>query len=145
MFRSVVAGLLCTLTVALAVLVNYAIMGIGGIPLGVGTAMFASIAIGAGVNFPIHILDRLRINLRKPEADPSAVFANTMAFTGRALFFTAFVVAVGFLLLCVSQFRTLVRFGLLIGVGMGTSFLVSVTLLPALVAAIRPRFIWGRR
>jgi predicted RND superfamily exporter protein len=145
MFRSIVAGLLCTLTVALAVLVNYAIMGFAGIPLGVGTSMFASIAIGAGVNFPIHILDRLRINLRRPDADPAPVFANTMAFTGRALFFTAFVVAVGFLLLCVSEFRTLVRFGLLIGVGIATSFLVSVTLLPALVAVIRPRFVWGAK
>ena len=145
MFRSVVAGLLCTLTVGLAVLVNYAIMGASGISLGVGTAMFASIAIGAGVNFPIHILDRLRIGLRAPDADPTEVFSTTLAFTGRALFFTAFVVAVGFLLLCVSEFHTLVRFGLLIGVGMITSFLVSVTLLPAVVAAFRSRFVWGDR
>ena len=145
MFRSVVAGLLCTLTVGLAVLVNYAIMGLCEIPLGVGTSMFASIAIGAGVNFPIHLLDRLRVSLNKPGADPARVFADTLAFTGRALFFTAFVVAVGFLLLCVSEFRTLVRFGLLIGVGMGISFLASITILPAAVAAIRPRFIWGNR
>jgi len=143
MFRSVVAGMLCTLTVALAVLVNYAILGFGGIPLGVGTAMFASIAIGAGVNFPIHILDRIRVGFRRSDADASNIFADTLSFTGRALFFTAFVVAVGFLLLCVSQFRTLVRFGLLIGVGMSTSFLVSVTILPALVAVIRPGFIWA--
>ncbi len=144
MFRSVIAGLLCSLTVGFAVLVNYAVMGLGGIPLGVGTSMFASIAIGAGVDFPIHILDRLRIGLRAPGADPASVFRNTLAFTGRALFFTSLVVAVGFLLLCVSQFRTLVRFGLLIGLGMTVSFLASVTLLPAVVAALRPRFVWGR-
>ncbi len=142
MFRSVVAGVLCSLTVGVAVLINYAIMGFGDIPLGVGTSMFASIAIGAGVNFPIHMLDRLRIGLRDPDADPAEVFRSTFAFTGRALFFTAFVVAVGFLLLCVSEFRTLVRFGLLIGIGMITSFLTSVTLLPAAVAAFRPGFVW---
>ncbi|MHC4697999.1 MAG: efflux RND transporter permease subunit [Planctomycetota bacterium] len=145
MFRSIVAGVLCTLTVGMAVLVNYAIMGLEDIPLGVGTAMFASIAIGAGINFPIHILDRLRIGLRDPEANPSDVFSNTLAFTGRALFYTAFVVAVGFLLLCVSEFRTLVHFGLLIGVGMIVSFLTSVTLLPAAVALLRPRFVWPNR
>ena len=145
MFRSAVAGLLCTLTVGLAVLVNYAVMGLGDIPLGVGTSMFASIAIGAGVNSPIHVLDRLRIGLRAPDADPELVFRNTLAFTGRALFFTAFVVAVGFLLLCVSEFRTLVRFGLLIGVSMIVSFLTSVTLLPAVVALFRPRFVWPNR
>ena len=53
--------------------------------------------------------------------------------------------AVGFLLLCVSEFRTLVRFGLLIGIGMITSFLTSITLLPALVAVLKPRFVWGRK
>ncbi|UCE62227.1 MAG: MMPL family transporter [Phycisphaerales bacterium] len=142
MFRSVVAGILCTVTVALAVLVNYAIMSLSGIPLGVGTSMFASIAIGAGVNFPIHILDRLRIGLHAPDTEPANVFADTLAFTGRALFFTAFVVAVGFLLLCVSEFRTLVRFGLLIGVGMIVSFLASVFLLPAVVAVTKPGFVW---
>jgi predicted RND superfamily exporter protein len=144
MFRSLVAGLLCTLTVGLVVLVDYAVMGLAGIPLGVGTSMFASIAIGAGVNFPIHILDRLRISLRVPEANIENIYATTMAFTGRALFFAAFVVAVGFLLLCTSEFRTLIEFGLLIGLGMVASFVVSVTLLPALVAVLRPRFVRGQ-
>lgn len=142
MFRSVQAGLLCGLTVGLAVLLNYAVMGLGGIPLGVGTSMFASIAIGAGVDFPIHILDRLRVSARSGELNPADIFRSTLAFTGRALFFTSMIVAIGFLLLSVSEFRTLNRFGLLIGLGMMFSFLASVTLLPALVAATRPGFIW---
>ena len=145
MFRSVTAGLLCTLTVGLVVLINYAVMGLAGISLGVGTSMFASIAIGVGVNCPIHLLDRLRLGLRLPNVDPEQVFGNTLAFTGRALFFAAFVLAVGFLLLCMSEFRTLVEFGLLIGLAIAVSFIVSMTLLPALVAVLRPRAIWGRK
>lgn len=141
MFRSLVAGLFCTLTVGSAVLVNYAIMGLADIPLGVGTSMFAAIAVGAGVNAPIHILDRLRLGLRRCDSAPPDVFADTLVHTGRVLFFTALVVAVGFFLLCVSEFRTLIHFGLLIGVSMIVSFLSSVTLLPAAVAALRPRFI----
>jgi len=145
MFRSFVGGLLCTLTVGVAVLVNYAVMGLSGIPLGVGTSMFASIAIGAGVNFPIHILDRLRVGLHTGGHAPGDVFRGTLAFTGRALFFTAMVVTIGFLLLCVSEFQTLVRFGLLVGIGMCVSFVTSMTLLPAAVAVLKPRFIWGKR
>ncbi len=141
MFRSLLAGLLCTLTVGTAVLVDYAIMGFAGIPLGVGTAMFASIAIGAGVNAPIHIFDRLRLELRRPGSNASDVLADTLAYTGRALFFTAFIVATGFLLLCVSEFRTLARFGLLIGVSMIVSFVSSVTLLPAAVMVLRTYFV----
>ena len=37
----------------------------------------------------------------------------------------------------------LIGFGLLIGTSMGVSFLASVTLLPAAVAVLRPRFIFG--
>ncbi len=145
MFRSLVAGVLCTLTVGFVCLVDYAVMGLAGIPLAVGTSMFASIAIGVGVNPAIHILDRLRLKLRKPDADPERVFSDTLAFTGRRLFFAAFVLVVGFGLLCLSEFRTLIEFGLLIGLAIGTAFVVSVTLLPALVAACKPRFVWGER
>jgi len=143
MFRSLLAGLLCTLTVSVAVLVNYAVMGLSGIPLGVGSSMFASIAIGTGVNAPIHMLDRLRAGLRRPGADAAAVFRDATAYTGRVLFFTGTIIAIGFLLLCVSQFRTLNEFGLLIGLAMLISFITSITLLPAAVVAARPRFIWG--
>jgi hypothetical protein len=145
MFRSLLAGLLCTASVGLVCLVNYAVMGWAGIPLGVGTSMFASIAIGVGVNPAIHILDRLRTRLAAPGADPERVFQETLAFTGRCLFFAAFVMVVGFGLLCLSEFRTLVEFGLLIGLAITSAFLISVTLLPAVVAAARPRFVWGHR
>ena len=145
MFRSLVAGLFCTVTVGFVCLVDYAVMGFAGVPLGVGTSMFASIAIGVGVNPAIHILDRLRLGLRAPGAEPERVFADALAFTGYRLFCAAFVLVVGFALLCLSEFRTLVEFGLLIGLAIGAAFVVSVTLLPALVAAWKPRFVWGDR
>lgn len=145
MFRSPAAGLLCTLTAGAAVLVNYAIMGLGGIPLGVGTSMFAGIAIGAGVNFPVHILERMRLDAAGPGSTPERVFRQTFAFTGRPLFFTALVIGAGFLLLCVSQFRTLNEFGLLIGTAMVVTFVTSMTVMPAIVAVWRPRLIWPAR
>ena len=142
MFRSALAGLLCTLVVGMAVLVNYAIMGWTGIPLGVGTTMFASIAIGVGVNFPIYILDRLRFSSAQGRGGVDELLRTAFTQAGRPLFFTAMVVGIGFLLLCISEFRTLVHFGLLIGTCMMVSFLTSITLLPALLAAWRPRFLW---
>jgi uncharacterized protein len=145
MLRSLPGGLLCTLITGLTVLVNYAIMGLAGIPLGVGSSMFASIAIGTGVNFPIHVLDRLRVDFRRRDAGPGEIVYQAFAFTGRALFFDAMVVGVGFLLLCISEFRELFDFGLRIGTAMLVSFLTSITLLPAILAAWKPRFIRGRQ
>jgi hypothetical protein len=157
MFRSVVGGLLCVCTAGVAVLVNYAVMGFFDIPLSVSTSMFASIALGTGVNFPILILDRLRVGLQNVAQPPSAVssapdrhqpvdvFRNAVAFTGRALFFTAAIVTIGFGLLCVSEFRTLVLFGLLVAISMSVSFLAAVTILPAVTALAKPRFLWRPR
>jgi hypothetical protein len=142
MFRSFLAGLLCGLVVGVVLVVNYAVMGLSNIPLGVGTSMFASIAIGISVNFPIYLLDRLRASLRPGGRDPEEVFRSTFAFTGRAFFFTTAVVTGGFLLLCVSQFTPLIYFGLLVGLAMAVSFITSITLLPAVVAMMKPRFIW---
>lgn len=135
MFGSLADGFLCTAIVGLVVLFNYAVMGLAGIPLGIGTSMFASIAIGAGVNFPIHLLDRLQRESARPGATGEEAVARAFATTGRALLLAAFVVGVGFLLLCLSEFRTLQEFGLLIGLAMLTSYLLSMTLLPALVVS----------
>jgi predicted RND superfamily exporter protein len=148
MFRSLAAGLLCTLVVGITVLVNYGLMGLAGIPLGVGTTMFASIAIGVGVNFPIYLLDRLRSGLAEGRERPDEALRTAFTQAGRPLFFTAMVVGIGFLLLCISEFRTLAHFGLLIGTCMLVSFLASITLLPAVLAVWRPRFLggaWGKR
>ena len=58
-FRSLVAGSLTVVPVSMAVLLVYAVMGSFGIYLGIGTSMFAAIAIGTSVDFAVHMLDRL--------------------------------------------------------------------------------------
>ena len=145
MFRSITAGVLCIVPVGFAVLMNYAVMGCTGIYLSVGTTMFAAIAIGTGVDFPIHMLDRLKVSISRSRMDPAQAFENTLSFTGRALFFNATAVTSGFLVLLTSELPILNRFGILIGVGIMTSFTVGITLLLALVRAIKPRFIYTER
>ena len=55
-FRSVRSGLLATLPMGLALLVVYGGMGALGIHLDIGTSMLASIVIGAGVDYAVHLL-----------------------------------------------------------------------------------------
>ena len=49
----------------------------------------------------------------------------------------------GFLILLASELPILVHFGILIGVGIMTSFAASLTILPAIVLSLKPRFILG--
>ena len=140
-FRSIIAGLMAMLPVSLAVLLIYAVMGFCGIWLGVGTSMFAAIAIGLGVDFAVHVLDRLIVVVRDEGKTLDNAFEMLFPSTGRALLFSFLAVFFGFGVLTLSQALPLVRFGLLVVVAVIVSFITSITVLPALVKVVRPRFL----
>ena len=51
---------LALLPVMVSIMIIYAVMVFNNIWLGIGTSMFASIAIGLGVDFAIHTMDRVK-------------------------------------------------------------------------------------
>ena len=141
LFRSVVAGVFAVLPVAVAVLFVYAVMGVFGIWLGVSTSMFASIAIGLGVDFSIHTLHSLRERLSSQQGDWRDALSGVYASTGRAQFFNFLAIALGFAVLTTSTVPPLVKFGALVGVAVASAFLAAMILLPALALLFKPRFL----
>ena len=144
-FRSMVAGTLALAPVALAVLLVYAFMGMTGMWLSVGTSMFAAIAIGVGVDFAVHTIDRLIILLRHQQQTLEDAFTALFPSTGRALLFNFAAVFFGFGVLATSSVPPLMRFGFLVAVAVSVSFLASMTVLPALVKVLRPAFLGFER
>jgi hypothetical protein len=142
LFRSVAAAALCVVPVAAAILATYAAMAALGIDLGIGTSMFASLATGVGVNFPIHVLDRLRAALLGEGRSEEAAFGEVFSITGKALLFNALSVCCGFAVLVVSDLPLLRHFGLMIAIAIGTACVASLTLLPALLTWWKPRFLY---
>jgi hydrophobe/amphiphile efflux-3 (HAE3) family protein len=140
LFRSVTAGLFAALPVGTAVLLIYAVMGFGGIELAVGTSMFAAIAIGLGVDFAIHTVDRLRELVSRRGFTDTALLA-LFPSTGRALLFNFLAIALGFGVLLTSDVPPLLEFGGLVGVAVSASFLAAMTVLPALAKLTRPAFL----
>ena len=137
-FRSFVMGMLAAMPVGLAVLLVYAVMGFVGIPLGVGTSMFAAIAIGLSIDFAIHTLDKLREIGRTLGLDKASLL-ELYPETGRALLFNFLAVSVGFGVLTTSDVPPLIKFGSLVAVAVSVAFIASVTLLPAIVSILKPR------
>lgn len=144
-FRSLVLGLLATLPVAFAVLMVFAMMGFLGIWIGIGTSMFAAIAIGLGVDFAIHSLDRLRTLIREQGLDYAEAVGAMFPTTGRALLFNLLALACGFGVLMSSKVPPLQNFGLLVAVAVVTSFVISLTAMPALIGWLRPRALFTHR
>ena len=143
LFRSMMAGLFAILPVATSILLVYAAMVILKIDLGIGTSMFASVAIGLGVDFAIHTIDRLRSLYREHNGDLEAALQQLYPSTGRALFLNYLAIACGFGVLISSKVVPLTDFGTIVVVSVTTSFLASMSLLPALIKVTKPRFITG--
>lgn len=140
LFRSSVAGTYALLPVATSILLVYSAMAALAIPLGIGTSMFAAVAIGLGVDFAIHTIDRLR-SLYRETGDMDMTLQQFYPTTGRALFFNLLAIALGFGVLISSKVVPLNNFGTIVAMSVTTSFLVSMTLLPALIQLFKPRFI----
>ncbi len=131
-FRSLYLAVLVTLPVVLSILMIYAIMGYSGIWLGVGTSMFASIAIGLGVDFAVHTAERMQ-SLRSVTTDMRERTVLLYSSTGRALLFNALALAFGFGVLVTSKVVPLVKFGSLVAVAIGSSFMFSLLIIPAVM------------
>ena len=141
LFGSISAGLFAIIPVASSILLVYAAMVVLKIDLGIGTSMFASVAIGLGVDFAIHTIDRLRSLFKQYQGDWDKALIELYPLTGRALFFNYLAIALGFGVLISSKVVPLTNFGTIVVVAVTTSFLASMSLLPALIKVIRPKFI----
>ncbi len=141
LFSSFSAASFAIIPVISSILLVYAAMVLFNIKLGVGTSMFASVAIGLGVDFAIHTIDRLRSTFKSTHGDWDKALAELYPLTGRALFFNYIAIALGFGVLISSQVVPLTNFGTIVFISVTTSFFASMSLLPALIKATKPAFI----
>lgn len=135
-FRSLLIAVLVTIPVILSIVMIYGIMGYSGVWLGIGTSMFASIAIGLGVDFAVHTAQRLE-SLKLVSSDIKKRVVLLYASTGRALLFNALALALGFGVLAMSKVVTLVKFGALVAVAISSSFIFSLLIIPAVMIIMK--------
>jgi hypothetical protein len=140
LFRSVVAGLISAMPLALSVMVLFGLMGFFRIELNIATAMLSSIMIGVGVDYTIHFLWRFRGERRKG-LSPQQAAQKSLTTTGRGIVFNAFSVIVGFMVLLISSFMPVRFFGFLVVVSIFSCLIGALILIPSLCIVLRPRFL----
>jgi hypothetical protein len=103
--------------------------------------------MGTGIDYAVHFLTRYRREVRAAGSSAVAAADRTGKTAGRAIVFNAAAVAAGFLVLCTSRFMAFRSFGGLLALAMAASAAAALTMMPALLAAARPRFLtvspWG--
>lgn len=123
MLRSLRLGAILVFPAMFTLLINFGIMGWLGVALDPGTCMVASLALGVGIDYAIHILWRRRWR--------GMTMEETAAKIGPRILFNAVQVSICFGVMIMADTVPLSNFGILVTVAMGVAAVLSLTLLPA--------------
>ena len=128
-FKAMIIGLIPNIFVALSVV---GALGLLGLPLDIMTITVAAISVGMAVDNTIHYMYRYKKEMKQTN-DPMMSMKNSHINVGRALFYTAATIAIGFSILAFSNFFPTVLFGIFTSIALIISFISSLTLLPNLL------------
>lgn len=130
-FGSFIAALVPMVTIILSIIWLYGVMGYTNLPISTLAGGVAAMVIGIGVDYSIHLRNKFEYERKKGESIEYAV-EETMANTGYVLTIVTIVTSIAFMSFLLGKMPEMGRFGLLMTIGVGLSFFLSVVGLPAL-------------
>jgi len=137
-FRSISIALIAVIPNIIPSLIILGLMGLARIPLDIMTITIAAIAIGIGIDNAIHYISRFKSELLV-EGDYVSSMYRAHNSIGVSMFYTASTVAIGFLVLILSNFIPSIYFGIFMAIAMLSAVVVNLTLLPKLLIFFEPR------
>ncbi|HUO37542.1 MAG TPA: outer membrane lipoprotein-sorting protein, partial [Mycobacterium sp.] len=144
LFRSLLGGALVLVPLGMAVICNFGLMGWTGIPLQLATATVSAMGVGIGADYAIYLLYRTREEAARH--DPQTALLRAFQSAGKAVMYVSTAIAGGYAVMMLSWgFRVHFWLGLLISVAMLVSAGAALTMLPALLMLLRPRFVFNAR
>lgn len=141
LFTDLRVGLLAALPNMLPMIVLFGFMGYADIPLNIGTAMAAAIAIGIAVDDTLHFMLRYNQELRTSRSQGTAM-QNTLYHEGLPVIATSFALILGFAVFALSDFVPVAQFGLLSALVIGTALLADFIVTPLAISALRLVTLW---
>ena len=133
--RSFSKGVYATIPIIATIMILFGFMGFAGISLDIATVLVASIALGIGIDYSIHVITHIN-HVLKETGDIYQAVENTIMMSGKAIVINVVSVAAGFLVLLFSQMVPLQNFGLLVALSMVGSGLGAITLLPVILILV---------
>ncbi len=137
LFRRVSLAIVAILPNLLAACAVLGLMGWWGIPLDIMTITIAAITVGIAVDHAIHYIHRFQVEFVRHQTYRETVLA-CHGSIGRAIYYTALTITVGFSILAFSSFIPTIYFGLLTGFAMMVALMSNLTLLAALLMIVKP-------
>src|SRR5262249_3901919 len=119
--------------------ITVGVMGWTGIWLSVSTSAVMAMGVSIGADFAIYMIFRLREELSRLSLADAV--RRALVTSGTAIFFVSSAVALGYVVLACSGVKPWVRLGGLTALIVALASPAAITVLPALVMLLRPRFV----
>jgi predicted RND superfamily exporter protein len=141
LFTDLRVGLVAALPNLLPVVVLFGVMGYAGIPLNIGTAMAAAVAIGIAVDDTLHFMLRYNRALRGATSQATAM-RQTLRAEALPVFATSVALIGGFLVFTLSDFEPVAQFGWLGALVIATALLADFVITPMAIVSLRLITLW---
>lgn len=139
-FRSFVAGLILIIPLVISNFLAFAIMGWKVIGLTVSTFPVFSTGMGLGVDYGIYLVGRI-IDEYKVVKDLDKAITQSIATTGKAVFYIAITLALGVIFWYFSDLMFQANMGFLLGMIMVLNMMGALFVMPAVISLAKPKFI----
>ncbi|MEA2780627.1 MAG: uncharacterized protein QOK29_2171 [Rhodospirillaceae bacterium] len=131
----IIVAILATIIVGLVLTAAFGLLAIG--PFNLISVAFAVLFVGLGIDLAIQISVRYRAE-RFIRGDLRTALREAGRTVGRSLALAAASIAAGFYAFLPTDYRGVSELGLIAGTGILIAFMLSITLLPALLTLLRP-------
>lgn len=135
-FRSVKYALITISPMLLVIVWTYGFMGIFGFSLNFITATIASIALGVGIDYSVHVVQRFRIENSEDKSLREVIYT-VGDTTGFAVVIAAVSSIVGFIFLSMAPMPLFSTYGILAAVMIIYSLLTTLIVLPILLKLVK--------
>jgi RND superfamily putative drug exporter len=144
-FRSLLAPLITLIPAFFAVAISGPLVGEAahaGLKVSqLAQLMLIVLVLGAGTDYGLFLVFRVRENLRQG-AEPKEAVRSAVMRVGETITFSALTVIAALLSLLVATFQIYSQLGIPLAIGIGTVLLAGLTLLPALLAVFGRAAFW---
>lgn len=133
----------CVLVIALAIVIAMGLAGYIGYPVSSATSAAPVIILTVAIANCVHILDAYRQALQTG-ADKETALIDALGTNLRPIFFASLTTVIGFLTFNFSEVPPFRQLGNLVAFGDFASYMLAISLFPALLALLPARFATGR-
>ena len=143
-YRSFLGGVFLLLPLIFSNLLVFSLFGFLGIPINTEMLALVSLSEGLGVNYGIYILARFFDEFKEKRRTFKNILYHTLITSGKAVFFSGFIVSLGILVWVFSPILFQARLGGVLCLSLVLNMIISLVMIPVFIWWIKPEFLFGK-